>query len=105
MLRVTLSRVQAHAGVSYAIMAHPQLELPHLEAHWIPTVRRFLSRIDGHLHLDGVSVPQPNRGRDVNLMDTATTSHLLPASVRRFNYCRLFLGVTWLLRTLLVCRC
>ena len=86
--QITLSWFQYCAGVGFPILLHPELPPPHLEGHWLVSVREFLARIDGSLEVIDTHVPPLSRQGNIFLMDTACDSgRFSPADLRKLNYC------------------
>jgi hypothetical protein len=67
----------------------------YLDARYLPSLRRFLSTINGHLELAEAYIVPLQRQGDHHIMDTAQQSNQFTASeLRSLNYCRLSLDVT-----------
>jgi hypothetical protein len=95
LLLIVLSWLQNCAGVSYAVLKHPSLPLPHLEGHWLVSLCQFLSFINGAIEVTDLSIPTPQHSNDFYLMDTALNSNRFTAAeICKVNLCRLYLGVT-----------
>ena len=92
-LRITMAWAQYCAGISISILEYTERPLPHLEAKWIASLRRYLVDVKGHLELDDSFMPQLQRQADEFIMDIVITSgKFQPCEIRRINYCRLHLG-------------
>ena len=68
MLRMALAWSQWDAGISEPILQAPHIPLPHLEARWIPSLRRSLTDAQMHFTLDTTYVIAPERIGDHHLM-------------------------------------
>ena len=99
LLRIAVSRVQDQSGISVSIFKDVHRKLPHLEARWIPNLRNFLSEINGSFNLYENYCQIPLRSNDWSIMDYAThpyVSQLTDNQICKINYCRMYLGVTWI---------
>ncbi len=93
LLQIVLSWFQFCAGVGYPVLFHPERQLPHLEVHWLVSIRKYLAHIDGALELTNTHIQSLQRTGDSFLMDKACRSGLFtPAELKRLNYCRLYLN-------------
>jgi hypothetical protein len=91
---IVLDRFQYNAGVGYHILENTQLHLPHLEGVWIPTVREYLTDINGSLQISTATIQPLQRQGDKYIMDLVLASNLFKARDMKFlNYCRLYLQV------------
>jgi hypothetical protein len=96
-LQIVTRAVQRQAGISNFILQDTTTRLPQVEAKWLMALRSFLASIDGTIVVHEKVNPVPNRKSDVNLMDYVCQTHqVTDLQIRRFNYCRLYLGITWL---------
>ena len=67
---------------------------PHFEAKWLQSLRHYLRDIGGQLHLQDHGVSQLQRVNDCFLMDVVLESKKFrPATIKRINYCRMYLNV------------
>jgi hypothetical protein len=95
LLRTALAWTQYQSGISTPILTNVNVELPHLEPRWIPSLRTFLATIDATIELDTDYVPSHQRQNDEHIMDRIINSKaFLPADIKRINYCRMYLQVT-----------
>jgi hypothetical protein len=95
LLLFVLSWLQNCAGMSFAVLEHPSHPLPHLEGHWLVSLRQFLSFINGSIEITDLSIPSLQRSKDFYLMDTALNSNrFFAAEICKVNLCCLFLSVT-----------
>jgi hypothetical protein len=70
------------------------MPLPHLEGVWIPTVREYLTDINGSLQISTATIQPLQRQGDKYIMDLVLASNLFKAREIKFlNYCRLYLQV------------
>ena len=93
LLHIVLSWFQFCAGVGYPVFFQPERQLPHLEGHWLVSIRKYLAHIDGALELTNTHIQSLQRTGDSFLMDKACRSGLFtPAELKRLNYCRLYLN-------------
>jgi hypothetical protein len=96
-LRVAVSWYQYAAGVSWSLFEDVTTPVDYTHARWLPSLRAFLSSIDGHFDLDDTYIPPPQREHDTYLMDLVTRSDAFtPDEARIINYCRQYLGVVTL---------
>ena len=97
LLKNVMAWLQLSVGVSFPILEHPNILLPHMESKWIASMRSFLSRVHSMLHLDEPCIPVLQREHDIYLMDAVLGSnHFTSLEIRRINYCRLYLGAVTL---------
>jgi hypothetical protein len=68
-LRVAVSWYQYEAGVSWSLFDDVTTKVNYTSARWLPSLRDFLSTIDGHFDLP------PQREHDIHLMDLVTRSN------------------------------
>ena len=95
LLRINVSWVQWQAGTEKSILEDTSNPLPYLESRWLPSLRQFLSTINGTIILDNNCVQPHEREGDAHIMDMASKSGEFDASALRIlNYCRLYLHVT-----------
>ena len=59
------------ADVSFPLLEHPEIELPHFKGKIIPAIREYLAKIGGKIHLDNTMIRPPLQENDVCLMDAA----------------------------------
>jgi hypothetical protein len=94
MLRIDLAWCQAQAGISIPILENPTLDLPHLEARWLPSLRNFLADINATIEVDNPYIPPLQRTNDQFIMDHVLSSRKFTApEIQQINYCRLYLRV------------
>jgi hypothetical protein len=99
LFRVTIGWWQLVMGVSYPLLEHPTLILPHQAPQWLSALRQFLQQLQASIHIPGIveKLPQPLQEADVNLMDEVLALPSLPRSqLLAFNRCRLFFRVAYL---------
>jgi hypothetical protein len=96
-LRIAVSWYQYAAGVSWSLFDDVTTPVDYTHARWLPSLRAFLSTIDGHFELDETYIPPPQPELDTYLMDLVTRSDAFtPEEARIINYCRQYLGVVTL---------
>ena len=93
-LLITLDRQQAQSGFSKPLLQFPALRAPHLEGYYINMIRKFLKTQRASMDIADLEVYPTLRLNDKHLMDIAASSKFSAASVRRINYCRMYLDVT-----------
>jgi hypothetical protein len=100
LLQIAVQWAQVHSGVGWQILLEPNRSLPHLnikepKAKWIVSVREFLKSSQGAIELssDTSGVPKLQRENDLYLMDHFLTLRLSAKTLKRINYCRLYLNV------------
>ena len=91
---ITLDRQQAQSGFSKPLLQYPALRAPHLEGYYTTMIRNFLKTQRASIDIAGLEVYPSLRLNDQHLMDIASNSKFSAASLRRINYCRLYLEVT-----------
>jgi hypothetical protein len=96
LLRITLAWSQFQAGVSFPVLANPNIDLPHLQGKFIPAIRQHLSLIDSHINLDTTFVTPPLRRNDKAIMEQALELNFTAIQLKKINCVRMFLGVTYL---------
>jgi hypothetical protein len=95
LLRTALAWTQYQSGISSPILSDVELDLPHLEPRWIPSLRKFLASIDAKIELDNDYIPSLQRQNDEHIMDRIIRSKaFLPHDIKRINYCRMYLQIT-----------
>jgi hypothetical protein len=81
------------AGTSRSIFEDTTTKLPHLESKWLTCLRSYLQEIEGTLELDDPMLPCTQREGDIYLLDYVIIVLKLPkCEIRKFQYCRLYLG-------------
>ena len=91
------SWAQYGVGTSQPLLTDVTSKWPHFEAKWFRSLRQYLRNIGGEIRLKDTYVPRTQRKHNVFLMDIVLSSKKFgPASIRRINYCRLYLNVTLL---------
>jgi hypothetical protein len=81
------------------MLEFPSATIHYLDNNWLASIRKFLSFIDGTLHVDKVcaGMPQSARSNDSNMMDCINKlTKITRSNSLSFNHCRLFMGVTHL---------
>ena len=79
------------SGVGYPIMEFPSTHLPHLEGIWLPSVRHYLSEIDGSLTISNLHIQPLQRHGDKYIMELALDFQAFSdVELRQINYCRLY---------------
>ena len=91
--RITLDWYQLYCGVSFPILAAPNLALPHAPHGWLTSLRSFLHRCNGRIMLFSgwLRLPTALREHDQVLMNAFMSLSLRPAQLKQLNYCRLYL--------------
>jgi hypothetical protein len=94
LLRIAVSWVQLHLGISWSFLSDTTTPLPHFPGRWLKSLRQFLSRIGGTIELDDYFLPPTQRANDVYVMDLVlkSTQFTLP-EICTINYCRMYLQV------------
>jgi hypothetical protein len=91
---ISLRHLQTEAGVSFDLLATPQVELPYLTDCWILSLRRFCADSNISLRVRRNRIPSVSREGDSMLMDKAITLGLTKQELIDLNLVRIFLGVT-----------
>jgi hypothetical protein len=95
LLLIVLGWLQNCAGVGFLVLERPYLPLPHLEGHWLTSVRDFLNYINGALEITDISIHLTQSHGNFYLMEkTIESKQFTPAEIKRCNLCRLYLGAT-----------
>jgi hypothetical protein len=85
------------AGVSWSLFDDVKTQVNYTSARWLPSLRNFLTRIDGRFDLDNEYITPPQRELDIHLMDLVTRGDAFTEKEAEIlNYCRVYLGVTTL---------
>ncbi|MEM7284523.1 MAG: hypothetical protein AAF438_23235, partial [Pseudomonadota bacterium] len=94
LLRIAVSWAQYAVGTGRFFLQDVGTPLPHLEACWLASLRRFLAHIQGGFEVDDPSILPLQRQHDVYLMDDIIRSNRFTnAEIKQLNYCRMFLQV------------
>jgi hypothetical protein len=94
LLRIVFAWAQRCAGIGTSILEDVSTELPHLEAKWFASLRKFLKAVNGTIQICDPPIPPLQRQNDEFLMDVAIRSKKFKgAALRRINYCRMHLNV------------
>jgi len=97
MLRVAMAWAQFCVGTEQPLLTDTTTPLPHLEANWISSVRKYLQDMGGTLQLKDPMVPPLQRHHDAYIMDRIMAlGSFTPAQIRKINYCRLYLNAVTL---------
>ena len=94
-LRIATLWAQWQAGTSFSIFEDTSTPIEYLECRWLPSLRKFLSRIAARIIVDIPLVPPPERQNDIYIMDYASSCGLFnDKDLPIINYCRLYLNIT-----------
>ena len=94
MIRIVMSWVQYCAGVGFQVLSDPTIELPHLEAKWITSMRAFMATIHATIELKDAPMPKLQRVGDSYIMDRVLANgRFKPSQIKAVNWCRMYLGV------------
>ena len=92
LLKCTLSWLQLSVGMSFSVLARPEIALPHIESKWVTSLRSFLASIHASILLDDPLIPELQREGNQYIMDIIVESkQFTPSQIRILNYCRLYL--------------
>ena len=96
LLRITVSWAQYCSGTGTSIFIDTATKLPHLESHWLKSMRQYLNAIQGRLEIGSEFVPKLQREHDSFIMDAVLLAGEMfkPAEIRMVNYCRMYLRVS-----------
>jgi hypothetical protein len=93
-LRIAVSWYQAHAGVSFSLLADVHTPILYSDSRWLHSLRGFLATIDHHITLDQPFIPQSQCQGDEHFMDIAVRSAAFDESTLRIiDQCCLHLNV------------
>ena len=94
LLRILLSWCQYCVGTKAAVLQDVHSIWPHFESRWISSLRQYLSTTSGQLELNNSDTAMHRRFHDAHIMDVALTcGRFKAATIRRINYCRMYLNV------------
>jgi ribonuclease HI len=97
LLRIAVQWTQYCAGTSTSILIDTSTKLPHVEATWMLSLRKYLDDIKGTIQVDQPGIPPAMREKDQHIMDIILQSKKYkPHQIRKINYCRLYMNVTTL---------
>ena len=83
LLRIIIAWSQFYSGVSYPLLEFPTRPLPHSVGKFVISVRSYLSKIGGKIHITPTFVQSPLRKGDKSHMDTAVQFNFSDAELRR----------------------
>jgi hypothetical protein len=69
MLRIMIAWAQLGTGMSFQLLASPELPVPHLECEWWQSIRTGLASIEAHIETSESFVHAQQRVEDRHLMD------------------------------------
>ena len=95
-LRIVLAWCQYQAGVTFPILENTSTPLPWMPSRFIPAVRKYLDEIQATIEIDETFIQEKLRTKDRSLMEIALAQDLTEDELKRFNYCRLFVGAMYL---------
>ena len=84
------------AGVSFPLLEHPDIKLPHFKGKIIPAIRMFLAHIGRKIHLDNTMIRPLLQQKDVCLMDVAIEMDLTYIQLKWLNCVRQWFNVKYL---------
>lgn len=97
LLRIAIDEWQVSSGMDYPLLQHPRRLCPHVEGTWLTSTRQFLATLSASIAVTRLSIPQPLRLHDSCLMAVFVNQlGYGPTRLRRLNYCRIYLQVTYL---------
>jgi hypothetical protein len=94
-LRIVYAWCQYQAGVSFPLLEQPEEPITYLQGKVIPSLREYLSKIDGKLKLDKTYIRKKLRANDIAIMDIVRQAGFTEVQEHRINCVRLFLGVMY----------
>jgi hypothetical protein len=94
-LRIVYAWCQYQAGVSFPLLEQPEESITYLQGKVIPSLREFLSRINGKLKLDKTYIRKKLRANNIAIMDIVRQVGFTEVQEHRINCVRLFLGVMY----------
>jgi hypothetical protein len=95
LLLVNLNWYQVIAGVSFSPLQFPEKTVPYLDHAWLDSTRQFLKHdCSAQIEIPKLQLPSPQRVNDSCIMEAFLKLKLSPTSLRRQNFCRLWLQVT-----------
>ena len=93
-LKFQLEWLQQQTGVGFPVLSEPAHELPHLEADFVSSVRKFLVAVGGHIEVEDPKVTPLQRDGDDYLMEIAQESGKFSKhDMKLLNYVRLHVQV------------
>ena len=102
--RILLSWWQYCVCTQSPILQDVHTKWPRFESKWISSIHQYLQSVDGYVELLQPGIAPLRRIQDAFIMDTALAGgHLKPASIRKINYCRMYLNVLLLSDIVMPC--
>jgi hypothetical protein len=96
-LRIALAWSQWQSGLSTSILQDTYTTLPHLECHWIKSLRKSLCKIKATIQLDNPRVVPTERTNDIYILEYAIVCKLFnDTDLKIINYCRHYLHSFWI---------
>eukprot|EP00957_Ditylum_brightwellii_P012180 920448-Ditylum_brightwellii.AAC.1 len=87
--------MQHQSGWQTSLLKDTISVLPHVESHWLPSLRSYLGSYGLSFDLSYTGVYPLQRVNDCHIMNAVIHSQQFTAiEIKRTNYCRLYLGVT-----------
>ncbi len=93
---ISLRTLQIEAGVSFDLLRHPHIHVPHVSECWIIQLRRFCADWNVASQVKANRLPTGCREYDHFLMDRALTLRFTKRELTDVNLVRIYLGVTTL---------
>jgi hypothetical protein len=91
---IALHWAQLQSGFHISLLQDLTVPAPHLESHYISSLREFLSSINGSIVTEHAYTIPLQRVHDRAIMDVVIASNLCtPSECKTINYCRMFLRV------------
>jgi hypothetical protein len=91
LLQINLRWQALIAGVSFAPLEFPAINLPHLDSAWLDSTQLFLAQSRAQILIPGLPGPQSFCQQDRCIMDAVLTLSYTTAQIKKVNCCRLFL--------------
>jgi hypothetical protein len=91
---IALHWAQLQSGCHTPLLQDPTVSAPHLESHYISSLREFLASINGSIVTEHSYTIPLQRVHDRAIIDVVISSNLFtPTECKIINYCRMFLRV------------
>jgi hypothetical protein len=94
-LRIVYAWCQYQARVSFPLLEQPEESITYLQGKVIPSLREYLSKIDGKLKLDKTYIRKKLRANNIAIMDIVRQVGFTEVQEHQINCVRLFLGVMY----------
>ena len=82
LMKILLAWTNYSVGMGTSCLEDVTTPMPHLEAKWLTSLRRYLAKLDASLQIDNVGIPPLEREHDCYIMDQCIQSSMFkPAEI------------------------